>query len=258
MWHAQEYDPRQWEKPHAFPVDLSPDEKTRGNLKTYTVCVGDLCYVLVGQIVGRRLSAVRYQPTACIIINSPVASPALAAACHRDWQGLSPTDHERLLLPESMSDRYFFDALKRLCFYYPVIGKTEALRLLSEPDTDWNLGGRASLIKMLQPNPDPDFDAPIHEIFRRVDALPAPDFTEPPRIQSTLWERDVVASACSQRLILKGYDAEYSAYVEKRLLNPGLPNTDLLLAMKAALAAASPLTCDPTATRSSSVGVPRL
>ena len=43
----------------------------------HVLTVGDLCFVTIGQIVNRRFDAVRYQPTAIIIVTSPTASPAL-------------------------------------------------------------------------------------------------------------------------------------------------------------------------------------
>jgi hypothetical protein len=35
-------------------------------LKEYTVTVGDLCYVIIGQITNRSYFAIQYQPTACL------------------------------------------------------------------------------------------------------------------------------------------------------------------------------------------------
>ena len=52
-------------------------EKT---IEKHTVTVGDVCFVAVGQIVGRGYSAVRYQPTACIVINSTTQDPTVCAA----------------------------------------------------------------------------------------------------------------------------------------------------------------------------------
>lgn len=54
-------------------------------INTYTVRVGDVCFVAIGQIVGRHYSAVRYQPTACIILNSPVEEPKLARLVNDIW-----------------------------------------------------------------------------------------------------------------------------------------------------------------------------
>jgi hypothetical protein len=129
MWHAHEYDPRVKESPYQQPIELSPVRQQTGSLKSYTVRVGDVCYVLVGQIVNRQLAAVRYQPSACIVINSPVESPELAAACRKDWQGATVKDLEQALLVEAERDSMYFGALKRLCYYYPETGKKEAQRL---------------------------------------------------------------------------------------------------------------------------------
>src|SRR5262249_39402770 len=73
-----EYSPRDSKK-------MPPDVRCWGSgefnriVNNYTVKIGDVCFVLVGQIVNRRLLAVRYQPSGCLIINSPVETPALAA-----------------------------------------------------------------------------------------------------------------------------------------------------------------------------------
>jgi len=41
------------------------------DIRSYTVKVGDLCFVAIGQIVGREYNPVRYQPTGCFVLNSP-------------------------------------------------------------------------------------------------------------------------------------------------------------------------------------------
>lgn len=51
----------------------------------YTVKVGDVCFVAIGQITGRAYQAVRYQPTAIIVINSPVKEKSLARAVREIW-----------------------------------------------------------------------------------------------------------------------------------------------------------------------------
>src|SRR5262249_48030258 len=60
-------------------------------LTTYMVKVGDICFNIIGQIVGRRYLAVRYQPTACIVINSPVADADLAKDVREIWTSNTPT-----------------------------------------------------------------------------------------------------------------------------------------------------------------------
>ncbi|MGH6644459.1 MAG: hypothetical protein ACRED3_17360, partial [Bradyrhizobium sp.] len=55
---------------------------------SYTVRVGDVAFGLIGQIVNRALMPVRYQPTANLIVNSPVQTPELASLVRRDWAGV--------------------------------------------------------------------------------------------------------------------------------------------------------------------------
>lgn len=55
------------------------------SITDYSVTVGDVCFVAVGQIVGRAYLAIRYQPTAIIVINSPVEEKALAEAVRDIW-----------------------------------------------------------------------------------------------------------------------------------------------------------------------------
>ena len=64
---------------------------------THTVTVGDLCFVALGQIVNRYFNAVRYQPTACIMINSPTASDVLRIAIKKEWGGLTRQRHKESL-----------------------------------------------------------------------------------------------------------------------------------------------------------------
>ena len=60
------------------------------SIDTYSVKIGDVCFVIIGQIVGRPYSAVRYQPSACIIINSPVHDTNLASHVRAIWSSPEP------------------------------------------------------------------------------------------------------------------------------------------------------------------------
>jgi hypothetical protein len=62
------------------PMDMQKDFQGR-----YTVKVGDVCYVLIGQIVNRQLLAVRYQASGGVVVNSPIEVPALAEKVRNDW-----------------------------------------------------------------------------------------------------------------------------------------------------------------------------
>jgi hypothetical protein len=63
------------------------------NISPYTVRIGDVCLVIVGQIVGRSYQAVRYQPTACIAINSPTHDTNLAQQVRKIWSSPEPAQH---------------------------------------------------------------------------------------------------------------------------------------------------------------------
>ncbi len=104
-------------------------------LTKYQVKVGDVCFVAIGQIVGRPYQAVRYQPTAIIVVNSPTADHALAEDVRAIWGSDSPARHllDSLLLDYSsegeFNGRSFdgwgegsylqADAAMRLLYYFP-------------------------------------------------------------------------------------------------------------------------------------------
>ena len=87
----------------------------------YAVKVGDVCEVLIGQIVNRSLNAVRYQPTAILYVNSPIEQPSLAERIKRDWGRVNTAGLEAALLDDVRShpERFVDGALRRLRFYYP-------------------------------------------------------------------------------------------------------------------------------------------
>jgi len=103
---------------------------------SYTVKTGDLCFVLIGQIVNRPLNAARHQPTSITIVNSPVHVPALAQACRQDWSGLSAAQHRESLIHDCNAPGSAVGAIKRLLFYYPAEGETQLLRFLKRPFYD--------------------------------------------------------------------------------------------------------------------------
>ena len=124
VWICDEYDYRFQEKgrqpKEVHPAGFSADKK---DLTTnYALKIGDLCYVAIGQIVNRRLEAVRYQPSGCLVINSPVEYPSLARAVRKDWAALTAAQHECSLQNDLSSFSVFgrpTEAIQRLLFYYP-------------------------------------------------------------------------------------------------------------------------------------------
>ncbi|MGP8174812.1 MAG: hypothetical protein ACLP7O_09730 [Terracidiphilus sp.] len=134
MWEmfSDEYDPRtrpeiskglprRWPKTHEIPFEGG-----------YQVRVGDVCFVIIGQIVNRNLYAVRYQPSGGLIVNSPIHTPVLAEEARRDWGEVGPETLQSSLIgeiamahtPHSSDWDYFvraraFGALTRLRYYFP-------------------------------------------------------------------------------------------------------------------------------------------
>ena len=138
MWLCTEYDARD-----AAPRIYSAGPRKTGSLdlgrdnavSSYTARVGDLCFVAIGQIVNRNLRAIRYQPSACLVINSPVERPVLAELVRKDWGGLTMEQHKKSLVRDACRPGYDADpyALLRLWYYYPDDGEKLALKLLERP-----------------------------------------------------------------------------------------------------------------------------
>ena len=113
----------------------APCEKQKPFDAPYTVKVGDVCFVLIGQIVNREWNAVRYQPTAIVLVNSPIETPELAKWVRADWAGIDDEGVKNSLLGdlhttklEDVSDadresqlleRIHSGALVRLRYYFP-------------------------------------------------------------------------------------------------------------------------------------------
>jgi hypothetical protein len=100
--YSAEYDwnPHTAKAPPAGIVDLNPSSfHTKVNIPeevdhhSYDIRVGDLCFNIIGQIVNRRFLCVRYQPSAIVIVNSPVLCPDLRDAVRNEW---SHTTREKL------------------------------------------------------------------------------------------------------------------------------------------------------------------
>jgi hypothetical protein len=110
MWiqFSDEYDPRANEHPRVSLRPPSGEMLFEGN---YTVRVGDICFVLIGQIVNRRLFVVDidYLPRyGVLIVNSPVRTPTLADRVKADW---GPVDVEGLK-QSLLSDLHWADSVK--------------------------------------------------------------------------------------------------------------------------------------------------
>ena len=193
-WFGKEYDPKV-RVPGAHPGLRLPHEDS---FDSYTVKTGDLCFVAVGQIVNRQLNAVRYQPSLCLVVNSPVETPWLAAAVKADWSGLTPADHERSLEQDAVSTSNPYlpgEALKRLMFYYPDAGTALAAQLLdrpfTNPRTDFSAAHR--LIDALSCFPSTAIDQAVYSVLSRAAE------SHPDNINDK-YERCELVYACAKRL----------------------------------------------------------
>lgn len=60
------------------------------SVRSYTLTVGDLCFVAIGQIVGRKYRAMRYQPSGNTVLNSPTHDAKLCEQVRALWSGDNP------------------------------------------------------------------------------------------------------------------------------------------------------------------------
>ena len=114
-----EYDPRK------TPTTRNsiPNDDEQQIQSDYQVKVGDVCFVAIGQIVNRRLLAIRYQPTSLVFVNSPIHGPQLAKETRQDWEGLGEAEHRDSLISDLHDEKRYWlaqSALERLRFYYPI------------------------------------------------------------------------------------------------------------------------------------------
>lgn len=132
MYFSDEYDPR---LPHWFDeaqLKDGPRPMQKSFDGRYRVKVADACYVLIGQIVNRKLLAVRYQPSAGLVVNSPIEAPMLAEEVRRDWgnadaevlkasllEDIHATNQPNRISPAEYTRRFVNPALARLRFYFP-------------------------------------------------------------------------------------------------------------------------------------------
>jgi hypothetical protein len=210
----EDYSPRdrtqEWEESEIDWLNSPP-------ITTYTVKVGDLCYVLIGQIVNRPLYAVRYQPTAIVMINSPLNSPSLVRAVQKDWGQLSVAEHRRHLQEEAESGETWLadNALKRLLYYYPEEGEAVAVKLLqrliaAESTKLIDETNAADMVSATTAFPSGGVDAATQDLFRSLQRLKPKNEYE----QSSL---DELALACFERMAGKGFDSDYRDYFTVRL-----------------------------------------
>jgi len=136
MWFANELSgnpSNPWEKA-ILPTQPKPREEMfkesfTNRISSYPIKVGDVCFVIIGQIVGRPYLAVRYQMTLCTVIISPTHDTNLAWEVRSIWSSNNPVQHllDSLLLDYDAKrdgqrlegSSFQISAATRLLYYYP-------------------------------------------------------------------------------------------------------------------------------------------
>jgi hypothetical protein len=128
---SDEYDPRSrrpsderlHEKPGTGKGPMMKEFEGR-----YAMKVADICYTLIGQIVNRHLVAVHAAPTAGLMVNSPIETPAIAEEVRNDWGRADAEELRASLLADlratassekGYTQRFNNSALERLRLYFP-------------------------------------------------------------------------------------------------------------------------------------------
>jgi hypothetical protein len=122
-WFREEFDYNaRTDPPPKFAAKKGRDDLWESSYTTDALCVGDLCFVAIGQIVNRSFNAMRYQPSMIVVVSSPVNSPLLRENVTKTWAGLTPARHKAALVADFLkpdSENRRNGACRRLAYYYP-------------------------------------------------------------------------------------------------------------------------------------------
>ncbi len=124
-----------------FGIGHDEDEKANAEdeaARSYTIKVGDLCYVAIGQIVNRPYTAVKYIPSGNVSITSAPRSKKLRDELSKEWGSLTPEKHRDSLARDfdSLQNNVRNGAALRLAYYYPAALEPLVLKQLARPMYD--------------------------------------------------------------------------------------------------------------------------
>jgi HEAT repeat protein len=182
------------------------DEDDEGLLNSYTVRVGDVSFVAIGQIVGRPYQAVRYIPSAIIAINSPVQSKHLREQLRTIWSNKDSAKKlfDSLLLDYATEGKFNgksldgwyegsnlqIEAAMRLLYYFP----NEAAPLIA---------ARLRSFDVRDPGEDGWMNREVKNGVRTVDFIKAVSWSSAPAIQKAL---DEIAKRTNEEDIKEALD----------------------------------------------------
>ena len=175
----------------ALPNHLQPDKPEY--VRSYTVTIGDVCFVIIGQIVNRPYEATRYQMTGCVVLNSPTHDPVLAKEVRDLWSAANPTQHLiDSLLTDFVTERIDFPgkgdiqsrwirpsdlqtgAAMRLLYYFPRQSVSMVTRQLHRLDgrkatKDAHVPvATADMIEAVKWSDEPPIHAELNRIFEKT------------------------------------------------------------------------------------------
>ncbi len=166
--------------------ESAPKDRFEEDVRTHQITIGDVCFVIIGQIVNRGYQSARYQPTACRVINSPTHDPLIADIVRGIWTSEAPAQQllDSLLIDLNTKDTIHLQcgAAMRLLYYFPdQTAELIAARItgfdLREPteDNDWRMiyeknGLRtADFIKAVRASSHPAIIEALLHVVRQTD-----------------------------------------------------------------------------------------
>ncbi|MSR58124.1 MAG: hypothetical protein EXS05_10660 [Planctomycetaceae bacterium] len=197
------------------------------HVSEHTVKIGDVCLVAIGQIVGRGYQAVRYQPTACIMLNSPTHDAKLCRQVRDIW-GSSDAGQTLLdsLLRDYSTEGIFngksldgwglgaglqVDAAMRLLYYFPAESADLIAERLDKLDVGANGPGGGSM------HTPKDLDGFMKQCV--ANGVRADEF-----VKATAWCREPKIKAAMLRIFKRATDPDV-VQASMRSVGPDSPET---------------------------------
>lgn len=173
-----------WVNPHN-PFESNDAERLASSptveIDSYTVPVGDLCFLAIGQIVGREYHIFTDVPSATVKVCSPTRDARLCEQVRRTWSSSEPA---QMLLDSLLSDfslppenetrtryssRLPYEAATRLLYYFPreslslIIDRLDHLDVTS-PSSGYDAG---EFVKAVSWSNEPELRASLLRILDR-------------------------------------------------------------------------------------------
>jgi hypothetical protein len=190
MWYGREIamnaaNPRENKAKEAHAEFFKGDERFGGfdnNITEHAITRGDVCFLIIGQIVNRCYQPSRYQPTACLVINSPTHDPAIATIVREIWDSPDPAETLFKSLMTDFHSRggaagYQIGAAMRLLYYFPDESRDLLVRRLNAFDVS-DIRGDAGWQEAWKKQMETNGDARPDEFIKAISFTDDPAITE--------------------------------------------------------------------------------